>query len=132
MILEQIAVLLVAFSGFLVGHILAKYTKDEIRDKTGRKYFKILRSLSLGTVILSLLFYSKDALILILPIVLITFLLAFTIKITNKRREYLSYLLLFLTLILVFVIKNTTLEFLLGSLIFIFLLSSVAVLRGNK
>ncbi len=127
MVFEEIAVLLIAFSGYAVGHILANVASDEI--KSGKVYFKLLRVVMLLSIVFFLLFFSQFYGILILPAILVALFLGFTFKKTDKKKESLGYLVLLLALSLTFFSENTQLIFLTGSLIFVFLLSSVAVVR---
>lgn len=129
-IYEQIAIFLIVFSGYAIGQILANVALDEI--KSGNVYFKLIRSVMLISIIFFLLFYLKFAMILILPAILVTLFTGVTLRKVTKVTEAFGYIILVLTLILTFYSNNSNLVFLIGSLIFVFLLSSVAVLRGQK
>lgn len=127
MVFNQILIVLVAFLGFPVGHLIAHLAHDEI--ETGKVFFKLLRVIMLLSAVFFLFFYSQSSLILIVPAILLIFFLVITFKRTSLMKELAGYLFLLLSLIATFFVENTQLTFLVASLIFVYLLASVAVLR---
>lgn len=59
---------LIALVGQFIGLILAKFTKEEL--KQGKIYFNILKNIILVSIIISTLFYKLDIIYLILGLVL--------------------------------------------------------------
>lgn len=129
MVLQEIALLVMTFSGYAVGQILANFSEDEVKDKTGKKYFQLLRNLTAFSVILIMLLYLKHSIFSISLLIILIIFFVYSYKKTNKTKELFMYLLFFVALITVLSRGIDTLTFLTASLIFVFLLASVAFMR---
>ncbi len=129
-IFKDLFIVLVAFSGYAVGHILVNLAYEEI--KSGKVYFFLLRDICALFLIFFLLSYTPKFIYAIIPSVLIILLLIFSIKKTNLGKEQGMYIALFIALLTTFFTKNQDFIFLTASLIFVYLLASVALLRGMQ
>ena len=126
----RLLLVLLAFSGYPAGHVLANLASEEVKDGAGQRWFKILRGCALASLVLILLFYSLQYQVLFAPFILIAGFLFLTIKQVRKQKEFIGYFLVFLSLILAIMQEDKGLNFLFASSIFIYLTASVAVTRG--
>lgn len=129
---KEILLVLLAFSGYPAGQILANLAGEEVRDKTGIFWFKALRLVSLLSISGALLFYSFSYPALLVPFILLLGFLALTFRGAQKQKEFIGYFLLLFSLILAMLQESKDLNFLFASLIFIYLAASVAVIRGER
>ncbi len=126
-IASRIAILLVAFSGYAVGNILANVAADEVRS--GKIYFKFLRNIMALSVIFFLAFFAKYFIYTLIPAALLLLLLIFSFHKTNKAKESAMAIALLVAIVTTFFSNNNNLIFLISALTFIYLLASVALLR---
>ena len=126
-IASRIAILLVAFSGYAVGNILANVAADEVRS--GKIYFKFLRNIMALSVIFFLAFFAKYFIYTLIPAALLLLLLIFSFHKTNKAKESAMAIALLVAIVTTFFSNNNNLIFLIPALTFIYLLASVALLR---
>ena len=129
---NELLLILLAFSGYPAGQILANLAGEEVRDKAGRFWFKALRLISLLSIAGLLLFYSFSHAVLLIPFVLLPGFIALTFRKVGKQKEFIGYFLVLLSLILAIMQEDKGLNFLIACLIFIYLLASVAVIRGER
>ena len=131
-IFGRLLLILLAFSGYPAGQILANLAEEEVRDKAGKFWFRLLRNISLLSIAGVLLFYSFSHTLLLLPLVLILAFLALTLRKVQKQKEFIGYFLVLLSIILAISRDSKGLNLLIACLIFIYLTASVAVIRGEK
>jgi hypothetical protein len=83
--LQIILIILIAFSGYPLGLILAYLTKEEL--KSGKPFFKIIMFLSLAALVLSFLFLKEGNLVFFIAIMIFIFLMALASFIKSKGKK---------------------------------------------
>ena len=125
-ILNTILALITAYSGLLIGLLLAKFTKEEL--KPGKKYFEWMQALILIGALLAVFYsYSLRTITFIGLSIIVT---AFVIK--SNPKAIISYYIL--TILFILSQKNINLLIFVSSLIFLYGLPTGAIitLRGLK
>ena len=159
---QEILLVMIAFSGYPAGQVLANLSEAEVKDRAGKRWFRVLRSCALAAISLLLLIYYFHYPVLLVPFLILGAFTLYTLRTherqsartmsgipssarglsarrnarvsceVTKQKEFIGYLLVLFSLILAISQKDKDLNFLVASLIFIYLAASVAVIRGEK
>ena len=128
-IIKGLFFIIIAFSGYAVGHVLTNFTSEEM--KGGKPYFYALKDVIALASIFFLLLWG-NFLVVLAPAFLIFIVLLVSFRRTNKNKEVTMAFALLLALIATIYLKEQNLIFLMTAFTFIYLLASVAILRGMK